>query len=275
MRIFITGNRGQLGSELMRALASHDVAGGDLPEFDIRDADLTHRLIVEHHSDIVIHTAALTDTRLCETDPDLAHAVNVEGTRNIALACREAGAALVYVSTNEVFDGTKGTPYVESDEPHAINVYGRSKLEGEQAALSTLHRCYIVRTAWLYGAGRDFPAKILAAAEQHTELMLVTDEVATPTLAADLASAIAQLIQHSEYGIYHFTNAGECSRYDWAREVLRLAGRDDVVLKPTTLAEFKPFPSKPPYTALANTAGDCLGITLRPWQEALAAHFAS
>ena len=201
--------------------------------------------------------------------------MNGIGTRNVALACRDAGAALVYVSTNEVFDGLKGESYVESDEPNPINAYGRSKLEGEEEARALLDRLHVVRTAWVYGGGRDFPSKILAAASQQPELTVVTDEVATPTLARDLAEAISRLVERQVYGVYHFTNSGECSRYDWAREVLRLAGRSDVTVKPTTLAEYKPYPMKPPYTVLRNETGVRLGISLRPWQVALTEHFAS
>ena len=275
MRIFITGNRGQLGRELLRALSDHTLDGSDLPELDITDADATRRTIEAARPDIVVHAAALTDTRLCEDDPDLAHRVNGLGTRNVAIACRDAGAALLYVSTNEVFDGLKGESYAESDAPNPINAYGRSKLEGEEQARALVDRFYIVRTAWLYGGGRDFPSKILAAASQQPELTVVTDEIATPTLAGDLAQAIARLVEIGVYGVYHFTNSGECSRYEWAREVLRLAGRSDVALKPTTLAEYNAYPPKPPYTALRNEAGARLGITLRPWQKALAEHFAS
>lgn len=276
MRIFVTGNRGQLGRDLMCTLSAHAVDGGDLPELDITDAASTRRRIEAARPDVVIHAAALTDTRRCEDEPDLAHRVNGIGTRNVALACRDAGAALVYVSTNEVFDGLKSEPYVESDAPNPVNAYGRSKLDGEERARDMLDRLFIARTAWLYGGGeRDFPSKILAAASRQSELSLVTDEIATPTLARDLAEAIARLIERDLYGIYHFTNSGECSRYEWARDVLRLAGRSDVLLKPTTLAEFKPYPPKPPCTALRNEAGARLGITLPPWQDALSRHFAS
>jgi dTDP-4-dehydrorhamnose reductase len=273
MRIFITGNRGQLGRELTRALSAHTVDGGDLPELDITDAEATRRTIEAAQPDAVIHAAALTDTRLCEDDPDLAHRVNGRGTRDVAIACRDAGAALLYVSTNEVFDGLKGEPYVESDAPKPVNAYGRSKLEGEEQARALVERLYVVRTAWLYGDERDFPSKILAAASQQPELTVVTDEVATPTHAGDLSDAIARLVEIGVYGVYHLTNSGECSRFEWAREVLRLAGRSDVVMKQTTLAEYNAYPPKPPYTALHNEAGARLGITLRPWQDALAEHF--
>jgi dTDP-4-dehydrorhamnose reductase len=133
----------------------------------------------------------------------------------------------------------------------------------------------VVRTAWLYGEGTgNFPSKILAAAAERGELSVVTDEIATPTWARDLAAAIASLVERPLYGVYHFTNSGECSRYEWAREALRLAGRDDVSIRPTTMAEYGAFPVKPPYSVLRNEAGAKLGITLRPWREALGEYFA-
>jgi len=275
MRILVTGSKGQLGRELTRLLAGHEVVGTDLPELDIRYAAAVMRLVGEMRPEVVIHSAALTDTRRCEEDPDLAHQVNVLGTGNVALACREAGAALVYVSTNEVFDGRKGEPYLESDEPNPVNAYGRSKLAGEKQVRSLLDGYWVVRTAWLYGEGTDnFPSKILAAAAERGELSVVTDEIATPTWARDLAAAIASLVPHALYGVYHFTNSGECSRYEWAQEVLRLAGRGDVSIRATTTAEYQPFPVKPPYSVLRNEAGARLGIELRPWQEALGEYFA-
>jgi len=190
----------------------------------------------------------------------------------VALACRRVGAALLYVSTNEVFDGAKGEPYLETDQPRAINAYGSSKLAGEQHVRSLLQKAYIVRTAWLYGGGSDFPAKVLQVGSG--ELRMVTDEVASPTWARDLAEAIALLVeQGAPAGIYHLTNGGRCSRFQWAERVLALAGRQDVVLRPITHAEFNAPYRKPAFSALANTAAAALGVVLRPWPEALAAYF--
>jgi dTDP-4-dehydrorhamnose reductase len=270
MRIFVTGNRGQLGRDLMLSFLEHDVMGGDLPSLDVADADAVRRAFESFRPDLVIHAAALTDTRRCEDEPEAANRVNALGTRNIVDACRSAGAALVYISTNEVFDGLKGEPYVEPDEPNPINAYGRSKLAGEEEARK-LAETYVVRTSWLYGGGeRDFPSKVLAAASSQSNLKMVTDEIATPTLAYDLAEAIARLVETRRHGVYHLTNEGECSRYEWAQEVLRLAGQSNVRVEQTTLSEFNPYPPKPPYTALQNDAAVRLGIRLRPWQEALA-----
>jgi dTDP-4-dehydrorhamnose reductase len=280
MRVLITGSKGQLGRELQRALRSQsdrpEFLALDLPELDVTDADAVERAIGQAKPDLVIHAAALTDTSLCEEDPALATRVNGQGALHVAEACRRVDAAMVCVSTNEVFDGARREPYGESDEPRPVNAYGRSKLEGERLVQGTLPRHYVVRTAWLYAeGGSNFPAKVLRLAQDRRELSMVTDEVATPTWARDLAPAIIRLTAHPAYGTYHLTNAGYCSRYEWAAEVLRLAGRGDVTLRPITSAEFSGGPPKPPFTALRNEAAARLGITLRPWEEALGEYLGS
>jgi len=272
MRVLITGGRGQLGRALQAVLAQDTVLAGDLPEMDITDLALLRRVIGEFRPERVIHAAALTDTGRCERDPALADKVNHQGSRNVAIACREAGVPLVCVSTNEVFDGQRATPYPEDAPVHPLNVYAASKAAGERAIQEEWANHYIVRTAWVYGAGGNhFVGKVLKQAESNPVLRYVTDEIATPTWTNDLAAAIAQLIQTEAYGIYHFTNAGQASRYDFAREILRLAGRSDVTVLPVTSADFTPTIRKPPYSVLANIRGAALGITLPPWEKSLAA----
>ena len=274
MRILITGGRGQLGRELQVAFAAQTVSATDEPELDVTDAAAVGRAVDAFRPDLIIHAAAYTDTRGCEADPALAMRVNGDGARNVAQACHRAGAALLYVSTNEVFDGTKSEPYLEGDEPQPINVYGRSKLAGEEHVRSLLQKAYIVRTSWLYGGGRDFPAKVLQVGSG--ELSMVTDEVSSPTWARDLAQAIARLVeQGAPPGIYHLTNSGGCSRFQWAERVLALAGRQDVVLRPITQAEFNAPYRKPVCSELANTAAAALGVVLRPWPDALGEYFAT
>ena len=278
MRILITGGRGQLGRELQEALAAQTVSATDVPELDVTDAAAVDGAVDAFRPDLIIHAAAYTDTRGCEADPTLAMRVNGDGARNVAQACRRTGAALLYVSTNEVFDGTKGGPYQETDEPRAVNAYGSSKLLGEQYVRSLLQKAYIVRTSWLYGGGNDFPVKVLQA--RPGELPMVTDEVASPTWAHDLAQAIARLIeQDAPAGIYHLINGGHCSRFEWAQEILALADRKKVVLVPITLAAYyardPKSVRKPPFSALANTKAAALGVVLRPWPEALREYFAT
>ncbi len=200
--------------------------------------------------------------------------VNGRAAGIVAEACREAGAAMVYVSTNEVFDGTKAAPYLEDDEPCPINAYGRSKLEGERRVQAVLPRAIVVRTSWLYGPGRvSFPEKILQAARERGRLRLVSDEIASPTWTVDLAEAISKLIRTPASGIYHLANGGQCSRLEWAREVLRLAGLDSVTIEPTVQAEFGGPYRKPALSTLANVRAAALGIELRPWPAALRDHF--
>ena len=281
MRILITGAGGQLGRDLQLALAGHELLPRSHSELDITDAPAVEQAIASFRPDAVLHSAALTDTARCEREPDAAHAVNAEGAANVARACARAGAAMVYVSTNEVFDGEKPLPYLESDTPAPVNHYGRSKLAGERAVQAALGEHYIVRTAWLYGhGGNHFVSKMLRAAEGGA-LTGVTDEIATPTWTRDLASAIAALIETRRFGTYHFTNASQASRFEWLQEILRLAGRTDVALRPINTLAFRAslpadavVPEKPPFSVLANEAGAALGIVLRPWREALASYFA-
>jgi dTDP-4-dehydrorhamnose reductase len=279
MRIFITGDKGQLGRALCGALAEHTMAGCDLPELDITDREAIGAAIADFCPDVVIHCAVWSDVDGCARDPDKAYLVNGIGTQNVALACAACGAALVYVSTNEVFDGTAARPYREWDALNPLNAYARSKAAGEWFTRHLLTRFYIVRTAWLYTAGgRNFstPSRIVQAADdastgsaQVGALKVVTDEVSNPTYAPDLAVGIAALIQTGAYGVYHLTNAGHTSRYDYVREVLRLTGREHIPVEPIRLDDFQ-RPSTPPrFAPLANTAAAALGITLRPWQEAV------
>ncbi len=271
MRIFITGCKGQLGRALYAALAEHTLAGCDLPELDVTDRVAIARAIADFTPDVVIHAAAWTDVDGCARDPERAYRANALGTQNVALACAACSAALAYVSTNEVFDGTAMEPYREWDNMNPINPYGKSKAAGEWFVCHLLTRFYIVRTAWLYApGGRNFPHRIIQLADETGALRVVADEVSNPTYAPDLAAAIAALIQTGAYGVYHLTNAGYCSRYDFACEILRLSGREHVPVEPIALADFRRASTPPRFAPLANTAAAALGITLRPWQEALA-----
>jgi dTDP-4-dehydrorhamnose reductase len=207
----------------------------------------------------------------CAQEPEKAYLANAIGTQNVALACATCDAAMVYVSTNEVFDGRSDQPYREWDPPQPVNPYGRSKAAGEWQVCHLLRRFYVARTAWLYAAGgRNFPHRIVQLADERGALKVVADEVGNPTYAPDLAEAIARLIETGAYGVYHLTNAGYCSRYEFAKEILRLTGRDAVPIEPISQSEFKRASVPPAFAPLANTAAAALGIHPRPWQEALA-----
>jgi dTDP-4-dehydrorhamnose reductase len=273
MRIVITGALGQLGKALQEALAGADLILVDVPDWDITDPGSVSRM-ADLKPAVVIHCAAMTDVDGCARNPDLAYHVNAFGTQNVALACQRAGAALVHISTNEVFDGAATEPYREFDPPRPINPYGASKLAAEQIAARLVTKLYIVRNSWLFAPGsNNFVNKMVTLADQHGRLRVVSDEVANPTYAPDLADAIARLVQTEHYGNYHLVNEGYCSRHEFAVEILRQSGRDSVPVSPITSDQFRRASTPPPFAPLRNNVGAALGITLRPWQEALADYF--
>lgn len=275
MRIVITGGLGQLGRALQAALPGHELTIVDLPEVDITDREAIVSSTRAARAELVIHCAAYTDVDGCARDPDLAYRVNGLGTQNVALACRSVGAAMLHISTNEVFAGDNPAGYFEWMPLDPINAYGRSKAAAEYHVRNVLTDFFIVRTAWLYAhGGRNFIHAILDRARRNEGLRVVADEVGNPTYSADLAQAIAQLIHTGQFGIYHFTNRGSCSRWTFAQEILRLAGLADTASTPILGREFKRASTPPPFAALHNTAGAAIGITLRPWQDALADYMA-
>jgi dTDP-4-dehydrorhamnose reductase len=270
MRIAITGANGQLGRALQRRLGqAHEVVALGHAELELSTPACRDRLVATS-ADLIVHPAAYTNVDGCARDPDLAYRVNALGTQYVALACRELGVPLVYISTNEVFDGANAEPYREYDRAAPINAYGRSKYAGEQAVRELLDRFYIARVAWLYGGERNFVRTVMRLAAERDTLSMVADEVGSPTYASDVAEAVARLVETPYFGTYHLVNEGACSRYDFAAEILRLAGRADVRLQPMRLADYKRDSVVPPYTPLRNAAAAALSIQLRPWQEALA-----
>jgi dTDP-4-dehydrorhamnose reductase len=269
MRIAITGANGQLGTALQAQFGpDHTIIALAHNDLELGHPGCVARLVATG-ADVVIHPAAYTNVDGCARDPELAFRVNGLGTQYVALACRELNAPLVYISTNEVFDGAATAPYFEYDLAGPINAYGRSKWAGEQAVRELLDRFYIVRVAWLFGGERNFVRTILRLASERDTLSLVADEIGSPTYAPDVAAAIAKLIELPFYGTYHLVNEGSCSRYEFASDILRRAGRDRVALHPIRLADYKRDSAVPPYTPLRNLAAAALGIRLPSWQDAL------
>ncbi len=276
MRIALTGADGQLGEAFRRIVGdTHELIllTHDILELGKASAVAT---VVATGADLVLHAGAYTNVDGCARDPALAYLINGLGTHYIAQACQQLAVPLVYISTNEVFSGTQRTPYFEYDTPAPINAYGRSKLAGEQAVRELLTRFYIVRVAWLFGGQRNFVRTVLRLASEDPtrELRMVADEVGSPTYADDVATAILALIATPAYGTYHLVNEGICSRYDFAREILRQGGYPNITLTPIALADYERASTPPQYSPLANIAGAALGLHLRPWQEALAAFLA-
>ncbi len=273
MRILITGALGQLGTALQQALADHQLTLVDLPEVDITEREMLFNQMAETRPELVIHSAAYTNVDGCAKDPALAYKVNGLGTQNVALACQAFGAEMVHISTNEVFSGDRPEGYQEWMPLNPANPYGSSKAAAEKHVLNILQRFYIVRTAWLFApGGRNFIHAIINRAKSAGQLRVVSDEIGSPTYVIDLAAAIAQLIQTRQYGIYHFTNAGSCSRWAFANEILRLAGLAHVENTPILSDEYQRASTPPLFGVIHNIAGAAIGIEFRPWQEALASY---
>ncbi len=251
----ICGAAGQLGSELVDLFTG---TGEVVHAFDL-DMDITdHALLMERLAplapDLIINSAAHVDADEAERNPDISYGVNFVGTQNLALACRSLGCPLVFVSSDYVFDGLKGTAYNEFDAPNPQGVYGRAKLAAERYVASVLDQYYIFRTQWLFGryGKRNFVKSILRNARERGSLRVVTDEVGTPTSAADLAAVIQRVSLSGKYGLYHATNQGVCSRYDFAKEIVQAAGMPDIEVAPIDYSELDLPCPRPPYSPLDN-----------------------
>jgi dTDP-4-dehydrorhamnose reductase len=275
-RILVTGGSGQLGSELIPRLAKlGTVIGPGRQELDLTSDAAVERIIACRPTHVV-HAAAATDVERCELEPAWAQAVNTDGTRRVAEACKALGAWLLYVSTDYVFDGSKSTPYAEADPPAPLNVYGRSKLAGEAQVQAMGTPWAIVRTAWVYGhVGRSFVTTILQRLHAGAPLSVVTDQVGSPTYAPDLADAIMQLVERDSTGILHLTNSGSCSWFALAQAIAREVGVNPARIAPITAEKLGLQARRPANSVLANTAWKALGLPpLRPWDTALRARVA-
>lgn len=273
MRILITGGDGQLGRALHRLLAGEGwVDAPDVDRLDITDEDAVTGYFGDRRPNVVYHAAAWTDVDGCERDPERAFLVNERGAAVVARAAAGRGARLLAVSTDFVFDGDKGEPYMETDEPSPLSVYGRSKRAGESAVLEACPGAAVVRTAWLFGEGGtgNFVTAILAAADHGRLLRVVNDQFGSPTYAADLAEALVRLARRKAEGIFHGVNSGETSRYDFARAVLDLSGRRDVAIEAIGSDEVnRPAPRPLRSTLGGNRLSEAGVPPLRPWRAAL------
>jgi dTDP-4-dehydrorhamnose reductase len=273
MRILIFGAGGQLGSELCRVLGHHDLTPFSHKEADVTDLDAVLKLAERVRPDVIVNSAAYTDVDSCESARDKAVLVNAIGARNVAVAARTAGAKLVHISTDYVFDGKKDEPYVEYDPPNPVNVYGWSKLLGERMVMEQNPDSFILRVAWLYGpAGRNFVKTMLSLVRTRDEVRVVNDQHGTPTFAGDVASQADLLIGTESYGLYHCTSQGSCTWYEFAREIFRLLDMD-VKVVPVSSAEFPRPARRPANSVLDNMLLRIQGMDIMPhWRESLREH---
>jgi len=267
VRILVTGAGGQLGRELIEVLASQEVHGRDHHALDITDRHAVIATVEQVRPSWVINAAAYNDVDGAEVASELAFAVNAAGAGYLAEAAARAGADMMHISTDYVFDGRKGTPYTELDRPDPLSVYGRTKYEGELQVLSAHPSACVLRTAWLYGEyGNNFVKAILKAAERGGPLRVVADQVGSPTWTRHLARAIGALIQTPARGLFHVANAGACSRFEFARAIVQ--GRVEV--QPISAAEAARPAPRPANSALVSERWQAAGLQPLPdWERAL------
>jgi dTDP-4-dehydrorhamnose reductase len=274
-KILVIGSKGMLGRDLVEvlrsSLRSDEVFGWDIDEIDITEENNTVGKIESLQPGMVINVAAYTDVDGCELHEEKAFAINAEGMRHVALGAGRCGAKVVYLSTDYIFDGKKGKPYLEDDPPHPLNVYGRSKLKGEQYVQELVKDALIVRTQWLYGKyGNNFVASILRQAREKELLSVVNDQIGSPTYTPDLSKAISLLIQREVRGIFHVVNSNLCTWYDYAQRILTLSGIKGVKVLPISSKELSRPAPRPSYSVLdTQKLTRETGMTLRPWFEAL------
>jgi dTDP-4-dehydrorhamnose reductase len=272
MKVLIAGAAGMLGRDVVLAAgnAGHDVVGFGHTELDVTNQDAVSAKLELERPDVVINCAAWTDVDGAEEAEEAAMAVNGKGAGNLAAAAATAGASVVYVSSDYVFDGAKGAPYVETDQPAPLSAYGRTKLAGEEATAAANKRHFVVRSSWLFGiGGSNFVETMLRLGADHGEVLVVRDQVGSPTYTWHLAYGIVRLIEGIEFGIHHMAAAGACSWYDFAREIFEQAELECRVLSATTEMLGRPAP-RPPYSALASQREHA--IELPAWRDGLSAY---
>jgi dTDP-4-dehydrorhamnose reductase len=270
VKVLVTGAGGQLGHDLVAAFSDHDVVGMARADLDVTDEAAVVAAVRDHEPDLVIHAAAFTKVDACESEPDTAWRVNAIGSWWIARACALADAAMVYLSSDYVFDGRTDRPYTEFDAVNPQSVYGRTKEAGEQLVRRTLDRHYIVRTSWVLGVhGANFVKTMLRLGRERSAVSVVDDQTGSPTFAFDLAPSIRALAVTGRYGTYHLTNGGACTWYDLAAAVFAEAGVE-VDLTPTDTASFGAPAPRPAFSVLDNRMARLTGLEPLPhWRESL------
>lgn len=272
MRVLVTGANGQLGQDLVNQLRAYPIEtyAYTKSELDIINQEAVDAIVQEIRPDVIINTAAYTKVDLAESNEDTAFAINAWGQRNLSVAAEAYGAKICYISTDYVFDGNGVEPYKEYDLINPLGVYGKSKYAGEELTKSLSTKYFIVRTAWVYGEhGNNFVHTMLRLAKDRNQLGVVNDQIGSPTYTVDLAKFIICLIRTEKYGIYHATNSGSCSWYEFSKAIFEKSDLK-IEVTPLTTEEFPTKATRPTYSVLDNFAMRVNGFgQLRPWREAL------
>lgn len=273
MKVLVTGVKGQLGYDVVNELTKrgHEAVGVDVDEMDITDGDACRQVITEANPDAVIHCAAYTAVDAAEDNVDLCRRVNADGTRNIALVCRDLDIKMVYISTDYVFDGQGTRPWEPDDVRDPLNVYGVTKCEGEMAVEELVKKFFIVRIAWVFGVnGKNFIRTMLRLGEERGAVSVVDDQIGSPTYTYDLARLLVDMTESEHYGRYHATNEGFCSWYEFACEIFKQAGMAEVKVTPVDSSQFPAKAKRPMNSRMDKSKLAANGFEPLPaWQDAL------
>lgn len=274
MKVLVTGVKGQLGYDVVRELQKrgHETVGVDIDEMDITDAAAVERVMTEVQPDAVIHCSAYTAVDRAEEDTEICRRVNVDGTENIAKICKKLDCKMLYLSTDYIFSGDGERPWEPDDEASPLNAYGQSKYDGELALKKYVEKYFIVRISWVFGInGNNFIKTMLRLGRENGAVKVVDDQIGSPTYTYDLARLLVDMIESDRYGAYHATNEGICSWYEFAKEIFRAAGMDNVSVTPVKSGEFPVKAKRPKNSRMSKEKLVTNGFFLLPaWQDAVA-----
>lgn len=274
MKVLVTGVKGQLGYDVVRELEKrgHTAVGVDIDEMDITDAAAVERVLTETQPEAVIHCSAFTAVDRAEDETELCRRVNVEGTKNIAKICKKLDCKMLYLSTDYIFSGDGERPWEPDDEASPLNAYGQSKYDGELALKKYVEKYFIVRISWVFGInGNNFIKTMLRLGRENGAVKVVDDQIGSPTYTYDLSRLLVDMIESGRYGAYHATNEGICSWYEFAKEIFRAAGMNDVSVTPVKSGEFPVKAKRPKNSRMSKEKLVANGFALLPaWQDAVA-----
>lgn len=274
MKVLVTGVKGQLGYDVVRELQKrgHEAVGVDIDEMDITDAAAVERVMTEVQPDAVIHCSAYTAVDRAEEDIEICRRVNVDGTENIAQICKKLNCKMLYLSTDYIFSGDGERPWEPDDEASPLNAYGQSKYDGELVLKKYVEKYFIVRISWVFGInGNNFIKTMLRLGRENGAVKVVDDQIGSPTYTYDLARLLVDMIESDRYGAYHATNEGICSWYEFAKEIFRAAGMDNVSVTPVKSGEFPVKAKRPKNSRMSKEKLVANGFSLLPaWQDAVA-----